>query len=82
MKSFYLCLCDRKKLFEGDTLKCESYTQNINIPIAYHNEEFSSYNEFPTRDILPEAVRNTLLKTCMRIKCAPLSRQIILLLLR
>ena len=59
MKSFYLCLCDRKKLFEGDTLKCESYTQNINIPIAYHNEEFSSYNEFPTRDILPEAVRNT-----------------------
>ena len=30
----------------------------------------------------PEAVRNTLLKTCMRIKCAPLSRQIILLLLR
>ncbi len=59
MKSFYLCLCDRKKLFEDSISKCDDYTQEVSIPIAYHNGEFGSYSEFPTHEILPQSVRNT-----------------------
>ena len=68
MEKFYLCLCDREKLFgipQNDLsgkLDLENintdYTENMNIPLAYEDGAFKKYGEFPRGMVLPEVCRN------------------------
>ncbi len=64
LKNFYLCLCDREKVFalpEGnmggnfDLMQINSdYTERIEIPLAYENGKITSYKSFPKGQVLPD----------------------------
>ncbi|MBQ6844254.1 MAG: GGDEF domain-containing protein [Agathobacter sp.] len=68
LKNFYLCLCDREKVFalpEGnmgadiDLMQVSSdYTEKIEIPLAYENGNIVTYKSFPKGMVLPEEIRN------------------------
>lgn len=66
--NFYLCLCDKERLFqipEGDLSGAldimqvnTNYTEQMQIPLAYEDGEFKSYGGFPKGLVLPEECRN------------------------
>ena len=68
MDIFYLCLCERDKIFgvsqadEAGEVNLQemdvNYTEEITIPLAYENGEFRSYESFPKGMVLPEECRN------------------------
>lgn len=68
MEAFYLCLCDRDKVFvkpEDDMSGSldinqinTDYTPEITIPLAYERGEFKEYGVFPKGQVLPEECRN------------------------
>ena len=68
MESFYLCMCDREKIFDvpSEELGGEvdlhysnvDYTDEMVIPLAYENGEFRSYGAFPKGMVLPKECRN------------------------
>lgn len=68
MEEFYLCLCDREKLFGipqkdlSGTLDLENintdYTEDMTIPLAYEHGKFGKYGAFPKGMVLPEMYRN------------------------
>lgn len=68
LKNFYLCLCDREKVFalpEGnmgsniDLMQVNTdYTEKIDIPLAYENGKLNSYKHFSKGMVLPEEIRN------------------------
>lgn len=68
MESFYLCLCDKNKLFiqkendlngSPDILQTiTDYTEKVTIPLAYENGSFGAYGEFYKGMVLPEECRN------------------------
>lgn len=65
--SFYLCLCDRERLFGRredafmgvfDIPQANlDYTEEISLPIAYEEGEFHSYEKFPKGLVLPKECR-------------------------
>ena len=67
LKNFYLCLCDKDKVFalpEGnmdgnlDLLQMNmDYTERIEIPLAYENGEVTTYKSFPKGMVLPQEIR-------------------------
>lgn len=72
MKNFYMCLCDDKELFAfHDDRKtnireqpiCDHYTKTVRIPIAYHNGAFTSFERFPSKEVLPPEIRKESKKT-------------------
>lgn len=68
IEEFYLCLCDREKIFQlpEDNLSGavdlpmvnRDYTDQISIPLAYENGEFGWYRGFRKGMVLPEEIRN------------------------
>ena len=68
METFYLCLCDREKIFgvPSEELGGEvdlhysnvDYTDEMTIPLAYEDGEFCSYGAFPKGMVLPEKCRS------------------------
>lgn len=68
MDQFYLCLCDREKLFGvrqedlSEQLDIRNinttYTENVEIPLAYEEGVFRTYGPFPSGMVLPEICRN------------------------
>ncbi len=64
MEQFYLCLCERDKLFgkKNDDLTgsvdlmqvSTDYTEEITIPLAYENGRFTEYGKFSKGQVLPE----------------------------
>lgn len=68
IEEFYLCLCDREKLFRipEDNLSGvvdlsqvnKDYTDEISIPLAYEDNRFGWYGAFPKGMVLPEKIRN------------------------
>lgn len=68
MDAFYLCLCDREKIFvePNDDLSGsldidqinKDYTEKITIPMAYENGEFHTYGAFPKGKVLPDELKN------------------------
>lgn len=66
--NFYLCLCDKERLFQipegnlGGALDImqvnTSYTDQIHVPLAYEDGEFKSYENFAKGLVLPEECRN------------------------
>lgn len=69
MESFYLCMCDEKKVFQDGTIgadnrvdtsvTCTKYTKKMTVPVAYNHDEFSTYGEYESRLVLPEECRMT-----------------------
>lgn len=67
MESFYLCLCDKERLFMPqennltgtlDVMDINTdYTPQITVPLAYEDGEFKSYGEFPKGQVLPDVCR-------------------------
>ncbi len=67
LKEFYLCLCERDKLYilpesnmDGnfDLLQVNmDYTDKIELPFAYDRGEFSSYKPFKKGMVLPKEIR-------------------------
>lgn len=67
LKEFYLCLCERDKLFllpetnmDGnfDLLQVNTdYTEKIELPFAYDSGEFGSYKPFQKGMVLPKEIR-------------------------
>jgi len=67
LKNFYMCLCDREKVFalpEGnmgnniDLMQINmDYTERIDIPLAYENGDVTTYKSFPRGMVLPEEIR-------------------------
>lgn len=70
LMEFYLCLCERDKLFilpesnmDGnfDLLQVNmDYTDKIELPFAYNNGDFSSYKPFPKGMVLPKEIRDNM----------------------
>ena len=70
LMEFYLCLCEREKLFilpetnmDGnfDLLHVNmDYTDKIEMPFAYNRGEFSSYKPFPKGMVLPKEIRENM----------------------
>lgn len=70
LKEFYLCLCEKDKLFilpesnmDGnfDLLQVNmDYTDKIELPFAYSNGDFSSYKPFPKGMVLPKEIRENM----------------------
>lgn len=68
LNEFYLCLCERDKIFilpetnmDGnfDLLQVNmDYTEKIELPFAYDRGEFSSYKPFYKGMVLPKEVRD------------------------
>lgn len=68
IENFYLCLCDRERLFRIsesdlsgalDILQVNTdYTDQIHIPLAYEDGQFKSYERFSKGLVLPEECRN------------------------
>ncbi len=68
MDAFYLCFCDKEKIFiqEDDNLIDSpdigqinvNYTKEITIPMAYERGEFKTYKAFPKGKVLPDECRN------------------------
>ena len=68
MDAFYLCLCDKEKIFvePGDDLTGsldisqinKDYTEEVTIPMAYENGEFHIYGPFPKGKVLPDELKN------------------------
>ncbi len=68
MDAFYLCLCDREKVFVqpddnmSGTLDINQinvdYTPQITIPMVYENGEFTTYGAFPKGKVLPDEYKN------------------------
>lgn len=68
IENFYLCLCDKERLFQipdGDLSGAldilqvnTNYTDRIHVPLAYEGGEFRSYGKFPKGLVLPEECRN------------------------
>jgi len=68
VKTFYLCMCEMEKVFvlpernygqNIDILKVvDDYTPLIEIPVAYENGEFTTYQRFEKGYVLPEECRN------------------------
>jgi len=68
LKNFYLCLCERDKVYvlpesnmgsNFDLLQVNSdYTEKIELPLAYENGEISSYHSFPKGMVLPKEIRD------------------------
>ncbi len=64
MDAFYVCLCDRDRVFmmPDDNMSGsldinqinKDYTDEITIPVAYENGEFTSYGPFSKKKVLPE----------------------------
>ena len=67
LKEFYLCLCEREKVFilpetnmDGnfDLLQVNNdYTEKIELPFAYNCGEISSYKPFKKGMVLPKEIR-------------------------
>ncbi len=68
MESFYLCLCEKDKLFvkpednlsgnlDIDQINTE-YTDEITIPLAYEKGEHKSYGPFPKGKVLPDECKD------------------------
>jgi diguanylate cyclase (GGDEF)-like protein len=57
--SFYLCLCEEPKqdlsMEMIDTTR-ETYTDNMIIPLAYENNQFTEYGSFDRRLLLPKSI--------------------------
>lgn len=70
LREFYLCLCERDKLFilpetnmDGnfDLLQVNmDYTEKIELPFAYNRGEFSSYKPFSKGMVLPKEIRENM----------------------
>lgn len=70
LREFYLCLCEREKVFilpetnmDGnfDLLQVNmDYTEKIEVPFAYNRGEISSYKPFPKGMVLPKEVRENM----------------------
>lgn len=68
MEQFYLCLCEKDKIFgrknedltgSVDLMQVSTdYTEEITIPLAYENEHFTEYDGFSKGLVLPEECRN------------------------
>lgn len=68
LKHFYLCLCDRDKVYalpEGnmggniDLMQVnKDYTEMVDIPLAYEEGNITTYKAFPKGMVLPEEIRN------------------------
>lgn len=69
MQSFYLCMCDTRKIFEPDpehigekedaAYVCNEYSPQVTIPLAYHNGEFSAVEAFASGSVLPRRLCDT-----------------------
>lgn len=67
--NFYLCMCDRDKVFRLpdknigtniDIMRVNSdYTDEISIPVAYENGEFKSFDKFEKGYVLPIECRES-----------------------
>ena len=67
LKNFYLCLCEREKVFvlpEGnmgsniDLMQINTdYTERVDLPLAYENGKINRYKSFPRGMVLPEEIR-------------------------
>lgn len=67
VKTFYLCLCEMEKVFVlpernyGQNIDImdviDDYTPLIEIPVAYENGEFGTYQRFEKGFVLPEECR-------------------------
>ncbi len=67
LKNFYLCLCDREKVFalpesnmgsNIDLMQVNTdYTERIDMPLAYENGNITTYKSFPKGMVLPEEIR-------------------------
>lgn len=70
LREFYLCLCEKEKLFvlpesnmDGnfDLLQINlDYTDKIELPFAYNNGEISSYKPFVKGMVLPKEIRENM----------------------
>ena len=68
LKAFYLCLCERDKVFalpesnmsgNLDIMQVNTdYTEMIELPLAYENGVVCSYKAFPRGMVLPEEIRS------------------------
>lgn len=68
IRTFYLCLCDREKIFGlptgnvGEEVNLQQvntdYTEKMTIPLAYEDGELCSYGAFPKGMVLPEECRS------------------------
>lgn len=67
LKKFYLCLCDKDKVFalpesnmgaDFDLMQVNTdYTEMIHIPLAYEDGTITSYDAFPKGMVLPKEIR-------------------------
>lgn len=67
LKAFYLCLCEKAKVFSvpesnmgGDfelNMVNTEYTEKIELPLAFEKGAITSYKSFPKGMVLPEEVR-------------------------
>lgn len=67
LKNFYLCLCERDKVYvlpetnmggDFDLMHVNTeYTERIEVPLAYENGQIISYKSFPKGMVLPEEIR-------------------------
>ena len=67
MKTFYLCLCEMEKVFvlpeqnygqNIDVMQViDDYTPFIEIPVAYENGQFATYQRFEKGFVIPEECR-------------------------
>lgn len=67
LKNFYLCLCERDKVYvlpetnmgnDFDLLQVNTnYTEKMELPLAYENGEINSYKPFKKGMVLPKEVR-------------------------
>ena len=68
LKAFYLCLCDTEKVFAlpesnmGGNFDLQQvnidYTEKMELPLAYEEDEITSYKAFPKGMVLPKEVRD------------------------
>ena len=67
LKNFYLCLCERDKVYvlpetnmgaNFDLMYVNTeYTDRIEVPLAFENGAITSYKSFPKGMVLPEEIR-------------------------
>lgn len=66
LKNFYLCLCERDKVYvlpetnigDFDLMHVNTeYTERIELPLAFENGVITSYKSFPKGMVLPEEIR-------------------------
>lgn len=68
LQSFYLCLCERDKVYvlpetnmgnNFDLLQVNTtYTERMELPLAYENGEITSYPSFQKGMVLPKSIRD------------------------